>query len=408
MLTVLRQSNFTLLWVAQLISMTGDLFLFIALPFHIYRVTGSSLATGLMFICQTLPGLLFGSIAGVFADRLDRKYTMVVADLSRAILLCIIPIAVRSSDLLWLIYVAVFLETAISQFFSSAKNAVIPDLVNRDDLIAANSLVALSSGFATVVGPSIGGVLLFVLGFNGLVILDVVSYLGSALMISLVRISHKPVKFQELDKAQTTIKSELKTFQNNLVEGFRFIRGSKLISTVLLMSMFATLARGLLSVLLVIFVEKVLRGGEIEFGLVVTAQAAGGICGSLITGFISKWISSNNFLIIGAGGAGLTLLTIVNLPILWLVLLGMFVAGLLLIGWTINEELLMQKTIPNQYRGRVFGTFGSLDALMSLFGMGAASVLNDIVGVTPLLNLAGILFVSVGIIAFIGLPKETL
>ena len=87
MLAVLRRRDFSLLWFGGVLSVTGDLFLFIALPFFVYERTGSVLATGAMFAAETLPRLLFGSVAGVFVDRWDRKRTMVLSDLSRALIL---------------------------------------------------------------------------------------------------------------------------------------------------------------------------------------------------------------------------------------------------------------------------------------------------------------------------------
>src|SRR5215210_3033764 len=86
MLAVLRQRSFFLLWSGGVLSVIGDFFLFVALPFFVYERTGSALATGAMFIAQTLPRLIFGSVAGVFVDRWDRKKTMVIADLSRALI----------------------------------------------------------------------------------------------------------------------------------------------------------------------------------------------------------------------------------------------------------------------------------------------------------------------------------
>ena len=81
MVETLRNRNFTLLWLAQLISMTGDWVIFIALPVYMYEQTGSVLATGAMFISNLLPRLLVGSVAGVFVDRWNRKRTMIIADL---------------------------------------------------------------------------------------------------------------------------------------------------------------------------------------------------------------------------------------------------------------------------------------------------------------------------------------
>src|SRR4051794_33184445 len=95
MLVVVRQRNFALLLLAGLISSVGDLVLSIALPFYVYDLTHSALQTGAMFIASTLPGLLVGSVAGVFVDRWDRKRTMVTADLSRDVLMLLL-LAVRS------------------------------------------------------------------------------------------------------------------------------------------------------------------------------------------------------------------------------------------------------------------------------------------------------------------------
>ena len=81
MLKLLRKRNYGLLWISQLISIIGDFALFAALPFFIYKITGSVLATGIMFMIQVLPPLFLGSIAGVFVDRWDRRWTMIVSSL---------------------------------------------------------------------------------------------------------------------------------------------------------------------------------------------------------------------------------------------------------------------------------------------------------------------------------------
>ncbi len=99
MLETLRQRNFALLWGAGLISMLGDWVLFIALPFYIYTLTGSALGSGLMFIVESLPPLLLGSVAGVFVDRWDRRRTLILADLLRGTILLALLVP-RSSE--WL------------------------------------------------------------------------------------------------------------------------------------------------------------------------------------------------------------------------------------------------------------------------------------------------------------------
>ncbi len=113
MLAVLRQRDFSFLWFGGVLSVVGDYFLFIALPFFVYERTGSALATGAMFAAETLPRLLFGSLAGVFVDRWDRKKTMIVADLSRAAIL--LPLlAVAAGGPVWLVYVVAFVEATLA------------------------------------------------------------------------------------------------------------------------------------------------------------------------------------------------------------------------------------------------------------------------------------------------------
>ncbi len=113
MLETLRQRNFALLWFGGLISFAGDWALIIALPVFIYDLTGSTLATGAMFIAQTLPRLLFGPLAGVFVDRWNRKHTLVVANLAQGAVLPLL-LLVQSTDLLWLLYLVAFIQTSIS------------------------------------------------------------------------------------------------------------------------------------------------------------------------------------------------------------------------------------------------------------------------------------------------------
>ncbi|MGH2459887.1 MAG: MFS transporter, partial [Chloroflexota bacterium] len=146
MLSVLRQRDYALLWTGGLVSSLGDWFLFIALPFYIYQLTGSTLATGGMFIAESLPSVLFGSLAGVFVDRWDRRKTMVISDLGRGVLLLVL-LDGQVANRVGVIFVVVFVQSAIGQFFGPAKSALIPRLVSESDLVSANSLSSVSGEF---------------------------------------------------------------------------------------------------------------------------------------------------------------------------------------------------------------------------------------------------------------------
>src|SRR5687767_390710 len=123
MFTLLRQRNFALLWFGGLISIMGDWVLGVALPFFVYQVSGSTLATAVMVAAELLPRLLFGSIAGVFVDRWDRRKVMVIASLGQG--LVILPLfLVRSAETLWIVYVVTFIQVSLAIFFGDRKSVV--------------------------------------------------------------------------------------------------------------------------------------------------------------------------------------------------------------------------------------------------------------------------------------------
>lgn len=161
MLATLRQRNFALLWFGGLISETGDWLLIIGLPIYVYLLTGSALQTSALFMVELLPTILLGSVAGVFVDRWDRRRTLVIGNiLQGAVLLSLL--AVHSPSRLWLVYVVALIESIVSQFVGPSVNALLPNLVDDEHIIAANSLVAMNSNLARLVGSPRGG---FIVGF---------------------------------------------------------------------------------------------------------------------------------------------------------------------------------------------------------------------------------------------------
>lgn len=159
MFALLRQRNYALLWSSQLISQTGNWALFAALPFFVFQLTGSVLATGIMFFVEVIPPVLLGSVAGVFVDRWDRRWTMIGANIARGLLLLLL-LTFRSAEQVWVVYVVALLGSVANLFFGPANDALLPQLVRDDDLVTANSLDALGENVARILGPALGGALL--------------------------------------------------------------------------------------------------------------------------------------------------------------------------------------------------------------------------------------------------------
>ena len=181
---VLGIREFRLLWLAQVISDFGDSLTNLALLIFVNQVTGSTAALATMAIVLALPQVTFGLLAGVYVDRWNRKRVMIVSDLLRGVLVLGFVGAVLS-DQLWLMFVLGFVQSAIGTFFTPARGALMPNLVPRDGLLAANSLTQISRIVAGVAGTAAAGA---VIGIAGLVwpvfIVDALTFFASALLVS--------------------------------------------------------------------------------------------------------------------------------------------------------------------------------------------------------------------------------
>ena len=396
MLAVLRQRNFALLWAGGMISMLGDWLLFIALPFYIYNITGSALATGGMFIAETLPLLLFGSIGGVFADRWDRKTTMIVADLLRAALLLLL-LAVRSPEWLWAIYLVVFVQSSVGQFFNPAKGALIPQLVDEQQLMPANSLNSLGVELTRLIGAPLGGALMALMGLASVVVLDCVSFVISALLISLIATPRARESTPAVmpDAGVVTL---LAGVWDDLVAGFRLVRDTHWLAGLFLAMGVLMFGQGITNALLVPFVEQVLHGDAQVFGWIVTAQGVGGLIGGLLAGTLGQRFSPVHIMAVSAGAMGALVLLIVNIPVLSVVLPLIALIGLPVVAFMVSEATMLQSGVADQFRGRVMGSYGMALALAMLLGMGVGSALGDWVGIVPLLDVVSGLYILAGVI----------
>jgi MFS family permease len=403
LLKLLRQRNFSLLWVGQFISIIGDWVLFIALPFYTYSLTGSVLATGAMFIVSTLPRLILGSVAGVFVDRWDRKRTMILADLLRVLLIAIL-LLVRSRDWLWLIYVSAFLESVVSQFFNPAKTAIIPLLVGEKDLLAANSLNGLSDALTRLVGSALGGVLMGWLGFSSVVMLDAGSFLFSALMIILIVMPVRPTA--QPAAAHTPDAGGILGVWRDWVAGLRLVKQERLLLTLFIILAVALLGDSMITVLIVPLVKVLMGGGAQLLGWLMMAQGIGGLLGGLLVGQIGKRFPARRMSAIGLVGTGIVILAIISMPRSALVLPLMAAAGVTASAWLICSETLLQLGTSDQFRGRIFGTLGTTSALASLVGMVLAGALADTIGLVLILSISAGLYILAGVLAWIMLPKN--
>ena len=175
---VFRRRSFTLLWTGQFVSTIGDALLIAGAGILIFQRTNSAFSVGLMAAATLGPALVVGLIAGVVVDRYDRKKIMLAADLLRAGIVALIPILV-SVDLVFL-YILVAASATVSEFFSPALDATLPEIAPDEELGAANSLMAISSFGSTAVGFAAGGLIAALGDVQLAFVLDAVTFAFSA------------------------------------------------------------------------------------------------------------------------------------------------------------------------------------------------------------------------------------
>ena len=402
MLALAKNRNYTLLWVAQFISMIGDWALFTALPFFIYKITGSVLATGAMFMIQVVPPLVFGSLAGVFVDRWDHRWTMIGSSLFRGVVLLML-LGIRSADKVWLVYLAGFLETTASQFFGPANNALLPRLVGEDQLLSANSLDSLGENSARLIGPALGGVLLAAVGLNIVVIIDIFSYLAAALLMFFIHVNMVVPELAE--KAPGSSRASISDFLKELAAGFRLVLNSKPLSRIFLVIGIALLADSILTVLFVAFFQDVVGVGSTEFGISLTTRGLAGILGGIVIGAVGSKFKPGHLISFGLIGTGIGLGAMVFWPRFVVSLVILILLSVPIMSWLLSSRTWIQSHSPDKFRGRVFGGLDTFSALLMLLGMGFASVIGDTIGISTTLYISAGIYVLSGILAIFLLGK---
>jgi MFS family permease len=395
MLSVLSRRNYGLLWSAQLISMIGDWAMFAALPFFVYEITGSVMATGVMFMIQILPPLVLGSIAGVFVDRWDRRWTMIASSLFRGVILLML-LGVRSAEMIWLVYLAGFLESAATQFFTPANNALLPTLVEEDQLITANSLDSLGENSARLIGPALGGALLAWVGLRGVILFDIGTYLLAAFLMYLMQVS----MLEEDQARSTTAGGALSAFWHEFRGGLKLVAGKPALSRIFLVLVVAMLGDSILTVLLVAFFQDVVGVGAAEFGVVLTVRGVAGILGGLVMSAVGSRFQPNRLITFGLLITGVALIAMVLFPVYVYTLVVMILLSVPLMAWLISGQTWIQSHAPGEFRGRVFGVYGTFSALLMLVGMAFASGLGETLGISNTLYFGGGIYIVSGVFAF--------
>jgi Na+/melibiose symporter-like transporter len=385
-----------LLLAANLVSLTGDWILRTGLAYQIYVLTGSVLASATAVLASLLPQVALGSVAGVYVDRWDRRWTMVVTNLLMAAAL--LPLlAVQAAGRAWLVYLVIAVQSCLAPFFTTAEAALVPSIVTEEQLVTVNSLNGQVRDIARLIGAALGGV---VAGFGGialLAIVDIATFALAAALLLLVR---------ERRSADPAARPHA---LREWAEGLRIATGSRVLRVFLAFTLITGIGEAIIGTLMAPFVRDVLGGSARAFGLLMAAQAIGGIAGGVLVTLIGHRFAPRAMFGWGAVGFGALDLVLFLYPlftrVLWPAVALIALVGLPVAFLVAGAMTVFQNATDDRHRGRVFGATVAVDGAAMLLGTIAAGTLGEWIGILPVIAAQGAAYCLAGVLVLVVLRR---
>jgi len=380
--SVLKNRNFRRLYLAQFASLTATYAIYFASMALVEEITRSSAQMGLMIFSSTLPGLLFGLLAGVVVDRQERVKIMMAANLLRVLVALAFSAAIHFFPRIYLlltIYLTNFCISALTQFLISAEGATVPRLVGEKKLMAANSLFNISSLVSQGAGLVVlAPLLLKISGAEAVGLVGAILYLAALVIIAPLpreNMTRKPRQGRRLAEIWTELK-----------EGWRFIFSDRLVAWATFQLTLASMLTLMLTTLAPGFVARVL-GLEVADAVYMAVPVGMGFgLGIALMGRRGKLLSKERWISIGfiALGLGLAVLPLprgAGGPSFLLLAMVIFTIGLGLALVTIPAKTILQERPPVGMRGRVISTQLVLGNAASTLPMPLGGGLADLIGI---------------------------
>jgi MFS family permease len=383
-------ANYRRLWLGDITSHLGDWFNTIALYTLVERLTGSPLALGLVFVTKALPFALASPLAGLIADRVDRRRLMIFADLLRAVIVLGLVLVREPQHVAW-IYVLGALQMIVGSAFIPARSASIPNITSPRELLTANALSAASWSALLALGAAVGGFVTEWIGAHAVFVIDSATYLVSAFFI------WRTVIPQTTDAAPAG--GLIRTAHRQVVDGWKHMWRHPRIGRIALTKTAWAIGGGGLVYMLALFGQRIMpEAPAVGLGWFYTARGVGTGLGPIlmrISAVGRRWWPA----LIGCGiiFTGLCYVIVANAGALWilvvLITLAHSTSGA---NWVASTVLLQERT-EDRFRGRVFATEWLTLTLVDTAAVMTASLLLE----------SGVLTLREGMLAFAGVQLVT-
>lgn len=347
-----RNRDFAAFWIGQTISAIGDTFNFTSLNFLVMSMnkgSGVSSAAPLMtmLMINTAAYFFISPFAGVFADRWDRKKTMIAMDIFRGLLVLLIPLATSLTHL----YIISLLMNIGRIFSLPCMRASVPRILAKEELMLGNAAISTGQGLANTLGYFIGGTLVAIWGFNIAFYIDAASFFISAAMTAVIVLPHVPaVKNKSLWE-------NVKTVFTNLREGFAYVARHRIAQGLFLTNAILQLCIGAYNMMEAVFVGETLRGGTTGYGLVAGSMTLGFLVGTLLFGGAAHRVNPFSSYSWGILGMGVGIMAFGSSPNVAVATVTGVIFGMLNPFYFVPSGALMQSNVDNYILGRVSSLF---------------------------------------------------
>lgn len=361
-------------------------------------LTGSGTALGLVTALQTLPILMFGAFGGVIADRFPKMRLLYVTQVVSAAISILTGLLVLAGSIeLWMVYALGVASGLVKVVENPTRQTFVRELVGTANLRNAVSLNSTQINLARVIGPSIAGVLVATVGLAFCFLVDGLS--RAAVIVSLMR----------MRRSEMSIGERARPASGQLMEGFRYVRSSRPIGTILVMMAIIGLFTYEFSVVLPLLAEFTFDAGATGYAALTAAMGAGAVVGGLISA--NRRDNSARTLVAAAAMFGLAVLVTAAAPTLRLAVLGMVLVGFTSIQFTALGNVTLQTTSAPRMQGRVMAlwTVGFLGTtpiggpLMGFIGQNAGARVARAIG-----GIAAIVAAGVGAWSLLGRDQPKL
>lgn len=392
MFEVFRKRDFSLLWLAQLVSTAGSALTDLAAGIWVYRETGSALAVGLTLMATAVPSLIVGLLAGVYVDRHDRKRIMMVTCLVQAVIVALIAVVIGIEAIAVVgLYGLILINSGVKQFFDPAHDSLIPELASDEELSSANSFLSIAAFGSTAIGFAAAGLLASTVDLYWAFIIDSGTFVFSAACIALMGRYSMPIPEDEASVAVVIA---------NLRAGFSTLFGTPIIRSLFVVGALMFFSFGLWNVLLLPMSIKVLGATEFEYGLQEGLTSVGFVVGSFFMARFARRLPEPAWIVVAMVGMGVSgilygLATSIPIAIVLVMISGFFNSPS-----SVSRSVLLQRNTPREMRGRVFSAFYVMRDVIFLIGMAGAG-LADIIDIRVMIVLASALLIVSGVFTLV-------